>query len=163
MVRNWQGLYRCPIHNEERQPQDYVRGVKDDPSVPWSQPEIDSFTTWVPKIPVTISPTALLLAVIGLDILDEDGINNILTESGNDITIENTTELGFIQLLLQPWIQPASYLWSWKSGGTNITINTPTLVGTILQTTVPGSSGVIQCLVTDIFGDTGLATANVTS
>jgi hypothetical protein len=37
MDRNWQGLYRCPVHNEARQPQDFVRGVKDDTSVPWAQ------------------------------------------------------------------------------------------------------------------------------
>lgn len=45
MERNWQGLYRCPEHNEPRQPQDFVRGVKDDPSVPFSQPELDQFVT----------------------------------------------------------------------------------------------------------------------
>lgn len=37
LVKNWQGLYRCPEHNEPRQPQDFVRGVKDDQSVPWAQ------------------------------------------------------------------------------------------------------------------------------
>lgn len=41
MVRNWQGLWRCPEHNEERHPQDFVRGVPDNPSVPWAQPPID--------------------------------------------------------------------------------------------------------------------------
>ena len=45
MVRNWQGLYRHPWHDEPRQPQDFVRGVKDDPSVPFSQPELNSFVT----------------------------------------------------------------------------------------------------------------------
>lgn len=37
LEKNWQGLYRCPEHNEPRQPQDFVRGVKDDQSVPWAQ------------------------------------------------------------------------------------------------------------------------------
>lgn len=37
MEKNWQGLYRCPEHNDIRQPQDFVRGVKDDISVPWAQ------------------------------------------------------------------------------------------------------------------------------
>lgn len=41
MVRNWQGLYRCPEHNEPRQPQDFVRGTQDVQTVPWSQPETD--------------------------------------------------------------------------------------------------------------------------
>jgi len=38
MVKNWQGMYRCPEHNEPRQPQDFVRAVPDIMSVPWSQP-----------------------------------------------------------------------------------------------------------------------------
>lgn len=38
MVKNWQGLYRCPEHNEPRQPQDFVRGVQDVQTVPWAQP-----------------------------------------------------------------------------------------------------------------------------
>ena len=37
LVRNWQGLYRCPEHNEERQPQDFARGVAEDMSTPWAQ------------------------------------------------------------------------------------------------------------------------------
>src|SRR5712664_3370178 len=45
MVKNWQGLYRCPEHNEPRHPQDFVRGVKDDTSVPWSQPPQGVFTS----------------------------------------------------------------------------------------------------------------------
>lgn len=45
MEKNWQGLYRCPQHNEARQPQDFVRGVKDDTSVPWSQPPLVAYTS----------------------------------------------------------------------------------------------------------------------
>lgn len=37
MVRNWQGLYRCPEHDEPRQPQDFARGVPEDLQVPWAQ------------------------------------------------------------------------------------------------------------------------------
>jgi hypothetical protein len=29
LEKNWQGFYRCPEHNEPRQPQDFVRNVKD--------------------------------------------------------------------------------------------------------------------------------------
>ena len=46
MVRNWQGLYRCPEHNEARQPQDFVRSTPDVMSVPWAQPQTDSFVTF---------------------------------------------------------------------------------------------------------------------
>lgn len=41
MVRNWQGMWRCPEHNEPRQPQDFVRAVPDVQSVPFAQPETD--------------------------------------------------------------------------------------------------------------------------
>jgi hypothetical protein len=41
MVRNWQGMWRCPEHNEPRQPQDFVRNVPDVQSVPFAQPETD--------------------------------------------------------------------------------------------------------------------------
>lgn len=39
MMRHWQGHYVCPDCYETRHPQDFVRGVKDDQSVPWSQPQ----------------------------------------------------------------------------------------------------------------------------
>lgn len=42
-VKNWQGMYRHPWHNEPRQPQDFARGVKDVIGVPFSQPETDTF------------------------------------------------------------------------------------------------------------------------
>lgn len=41
VVRNWQGLFRCPEHNEPRHPQDYAKGVKDVMTVPFAQPETD--------------------------------------------------------------------------------------------------------------------------
>jgi len=41
MVKNWQGMWRCPAHNEPRHPQDFVRGVQDIQTVPFAQPEID--------------------------------------------------------------------------------------------------------------------------
>src|ERR1700688_2469260 len=34
----WNGLYVCKHHKEIRNPQDFLRGVKDDQSVPWSRP-----------------------------------------------------------------------------------------------------------------------------
>lgn len=41
LVKNWQGFYRHPWHNEPRHPQDFVRGVKDHQTVPWAQPPSD--------------------------------------------------------------------------------------------------------------------------
>jgi hypothetical protein len=46
MEKNWQGLYRCPEHNEQRQPQDFVRAQPDVMSVPWAQKPLDQFTAF---------------------------------------------------------------------------------------------------------------------
>jgi len=43
LVRNWQGMWRCKDHNEERHPQDYVRGVREVVTVPWAQPPSDTY------------------------------------------------------------------------------------------------------------------------
>ncbi|MFM9577798.1 hypothetical protein, partial [Streptomyces turgidiscabies] len=43
MVKNWQGLYRCREHDEPRQPQDFVRGIPDNPGTPWAQPPSQTF------------------------------------------------------------------------------------------------------------------------
>lgn len=40
-MKTWNGLYVCRHHKELRNPQDFLRGVKDDPSVPWSRPEVE--------------------------------------------------------------------------------------------------------------------------
>ena len=36
--RHWQGYWVCEEHWEPRQPQDFVRGVQDIQTPPWSQP-----------------------------------------------------------------------------------------------------------------------------
>lgn len=38
LERNWQGMWRCPEHNEMRQPQDFVRATPDIQTPPWVQP-----------------------------------------------------------------------------------------------------------------------------
>lgn len=46
LLRHWQGYYVCPEHWEMRQPQDFVRGVPENMTPPWSQPApSDVFTT----------------------------------------------------------------------------------------------------------------------
>src|SRR5438034_11473524 len=37
LVRNWQGLWRCPSHNEPRHPQDFVRTPVDNQLPPFVQ------------------------------------------------------------------------------------------------------------------------------
>jgi hypothetical protein len=41
LVQNWQGQWRCPEHNEPRQPQDFVRGVADVQTPAFVQRELD--------------------------------------------------------------------------------------------------------------------------
>lgn len=37
LIRHWQGYYVCPEHWEMRQPQDFVKGIPDNQTVPWAQ------------------------------------------------------------------------------------------------------------------------------
>jgi hypothetical protein len=39
LVKHWQGYYVCREHWEARHPQDFVKGIFDNMTVPWSQPE----------------------------------------------------------------------------------------------------------------------------
>src|SRR6266850_5094243 len=43
LVKNWQGQWRCPDHNEPRQSQDYVRGIPEAQTPPWTQVAGQSF------------------------------------------------------------------------------------------------------------------------
>lgn len=45
----WDGSMRCSLCWETRHPQDFVRGVLDDPSTPWARP-------WVPNFVASFSP-----------------------------------------------------------------------------------------------------------
>lgn len=46
LERNWQGYYVHPHHNEPRQPQDFVRGVPDTQTPPWTQPRPTAVYTY---------------------------------------------------------------------------------------------------------------------
>lgn len=37
-VKTWDGFYVCRVHKEVRNPQDFVRGVREDLRVPWTRP-----------------------------------------------------------------------------------------------------------------------------
>lgn len=39
LKKDWQGLYLCPDDYQARHPQDFLKGVKDNPSIPWSRPD----------------------------------------------------------------------------------------------------------------------------
>jgi hypothetical protein len=46
LVKNWQGAYRCPEHNEPRHPQDFAKGIQEHPGVAWSQAPNDVFVVF---------------------------------------------------------------------------------------------------------------------
>jgi len=57
LVRNWQGYYVCPEHNEPRQQQDFVRAVADVQTPPWTQPmPADIFVARCSSADVTAIP-----------------------------------------------------------------------------------------------------------
>jgi hypothetical protein len=43
LKRHWKGYYVCPDHWEPRHPQEFVRGVPDNQTPPWTQPPADTF------------------------------------------------------------------------------------------------------------------------
>ncbi len=45
LKKTWDNFYVCKECWEPRHPQDFVKGVKDDPSVPWTRPEQTSTET----------------------------------------------------------------------------------------------------------------------
>lgn len=52
--RQWDGLYVCRKCHDPRHPQDFVKGVVDDQSVPYSRPQTDAtFTAEATALTVT--------------------------------------------------------------------------------------------------------------
>jgi hypothetical protein len=48
-VKTWDNFYVCRHHKEVRNPQDYLRGVKDNQSVPFSRPENTNWQFVLPQ------------------------------------------------------------------------------------------------------------------
>lgn len=83
MKKQWQGFYVCPEHWEPRHPQDFVRGVKENPSVPWSQPPLNQF----------IYPSNNTAAIAGIAIsgLAISGTGGTLNPPGTTFFIDGQT------------------------------------------------------------------------
>ena len=161
LVRNWQGLYRCPEHNEPRQPQDFVRNVKDVMTVPWAQPEQDIYVTNTATFPLGISPTNVTcLLGSGTTLLSETG-QVFETESGIQFITEFSYVSPIVTLTVPPWINVTQVVWDWLSGGTDIGIDQPTYLTAQFESLVPGSSGVAQVIVTSDLGTTASALVDV--
>ena len=151
VVRNWQGLYRCPEHNEPRQPQDFARGVKDVMTVPFAQPETDLFVTVNATFPASVTPTSVTLGTNAFEFITDSTNNYIETELGLILTNESGF-IGSVQVLLPNWVTAASYAWSWQTGGANITIDNPTGEATDFLGTSGATGGTAQCVITSTLG-----------
>lgn len=167
MVKNWQGQYRCPWHNEPRQPQDFVRNVKDIQTVPWSQPETVLFQGPSETFPIFISPSALILAQLGSNIQSEALPNFLIDENGTDLIVTEATDYTGSALVSIPgWVTVTSILWSWLSGGVGIVLTNTTGIQVFMFTANPSASGVLQVRITSMLGNetaVGTATINVTA
>lgn len=82
LVKNWQGMYRCPVHNEVRHPQDFVRAVPDVQTPPWVQP-LPTIYGDFPEALVTETYDTTSNDPFGQTLLYE-----LMTESGSPITTE---------------------------------------------------------------------------
>ena len=61
MVKNWQGMWRCPEHNDTRHPQDFVKALPEITTPPWVQPQTDSVGFYIACGTATGTANALTL------------------------------------------------------------------------------------------------------
>jgi hypothetical protein len=163
MERNWQGQYRCPWHNEPRQPQDFARGVKDDMSVPYVQNPAPLFVTFTPQLPVSITPSTVQMIPEQLAIVTQSG-QRILTFGGAGyLATQPVNYQAIVTAQFPAWATLESIVWSWKSGGIGISIGSPNTLQTTVAAKAAGTDGILLCTVTSTLGAVGTATVRVFS
>jgi hypothetical protein len=156
-VKNWQGMWRHRRCNDVRQPQDFVRVLPDDQTVPFAQlPVIDYI-----QININIPLSAQNINASGVILAAQNG-HALQLQDGNAIM----TKALFAQVVIPPYTDVESVNWVWASGGASIIIASPTaavtqllMAGTVIQGT--NYSGVLQCTVTSTEGGVGTTTCNV--
>lgn len=169
------GLWCCPEHADDRHPQEYARGVKENMAAPFVQPPIVAFTSLAAGFPLSILPNPVqLLLQAGQNIVTEGPPIDITTEGGSDLITEAFNYVGVARAVIPPWIATgpvgdptAVYVtdieWSWRIGGAGITIVSPNSVLTQLFTVNLGANGVLQCQITDSLGAVTIATVRVST
>jgi hypothetical protein len=161
VVRNWQGLYRCPEHNEPRQPQDFARGIKEVISPPWAQIETDDYVTFPATFPLLIVPSPIKLLAGVQSILDEKFFN-VLDENSLPITSES----GFAAsaLAITPnWVIPQTYQWTFVGSANGIILEDPTQLQAFFFLLNSPATAIVQVTVTDSLGGIAVARALVTT
>ncbi len=76
-MKTWDGFYVCQSHKEVRNQQDFVRGIKDDQSVPWTRPGGSGSSSPTPPAP----PTGSGILLEGGGYLLQENNDNILLEA----------------------------------------------------------------------------------
>lgn len=95
------GLYVCPEHWRPQQPQDFVRGIPDNLSVPWSQPQVDIFTDPTYNLDESGNATVATSSVYTTILTIFEGITvPTLTLSGTGALIVNNW--GIVNALVNP-------------------------------------------------------------
>lgn len=64
-MKTWKNTYVCKHHKEVRNPQDFVKGVRDAQAVPWTRPE---------GVAPTAGGSTPILDLVGAAILDTTGV-----------------------------------------------------------------------------------------
>jgi hypothetical protein len=97
-VKTWDGHYVCSSHKEVRNPQDFVRGVRENLTVPWSRPPTDDqFVSieydrgFADEADITEGLSLNLSRIIGFNTVSSDGLNgNALNSSVMNSTSATT-------------------------------------------------------------------------
>jgi len=127
LVKNWQGMWRCPEHNEPRQPQDFVRGIPDIQTPPWIQHPSDTGNS-VGYLQIEESDTAIDLSELFTDTytgvdgqLSTDGITTVIVTIVS--TGAGTGSGGMGSQTNQVIIDSLTTGTGWPSGVTTVIIN----------------------------------------
>lgn len=168
------GLWCCPEHADDRHPQEYARGVKENMAAPFVQPPLVAFTQLATDFPVSINPYPVQLTPQGQqDIVTEGFFVDITTELGQPLVTEAGNYAAVVVAQLPNWIingpvgdpttvYVTSILWDWAIGGVGINIVSPNLITTLIYTTNPLSFGTLRVTITNSLGATAVAVVPVT-
>jgi len=105
-VKTWDGHYVCRHHKEVRNPQDFVRGVRENLTVPWTRPPTDDQfvaieydRSFSDEADITEGLSFNLSRIIGFTPISSDGLNgNALNSSAMNST--SPSDVNYEQALL---------------------------------------------------------------
>jgi hypothetical protein len=97
-VKTWDGHYVCSSHKEVRNPQDFVRGVRENLTVPWTRPPTDDQfvaieydRSFADEVDITEGFSFNLSLIFGVVTVSPDGLNgNALNSSALNSTSATT-------------------------------------------------------------------------